>query len=73
MDNHYADLKIEPIKYMESNFSPAEYIGFLKGNIIKYTSRYGHKEGNSTLEESRKIYTYSKFLYEFEKARSADK
>jgi hypothetical protein len=40
---HYNRGDIQPIDFMESNFTPDEYRGFLKGQIIKYVSRYRYK------------------------------
>lgn len=40
---HYARGGIQPIEYMEASFTHEEYIGYLKGNVIKYVSRFQHK------------------------------
>lgn len=37
--NHYKTLAVEPWKAMESWLTREEYIGFLRGNIIKYHAR----------------------------------
>lgn len=42
-DKHYRDSIVEPILVMQDFFSHAELIGFLKGNILKYRLRMGHK------------------------------
>lgn len=42
-DRHYRDAIVEPILVMQDFFSHEELIGFLKGNIIKYRLRMGHK------------------------------
>lgn len=41
---HYTQGGIETIKYIEAKSSPDEYIGYLRGNIIKYASRIGMKD-----------------------------
>ena len=41
--NHYKSLPIQPWDVMESVLTEEEFIGFLKGNIIKYSMRNGHK------------------------------
>jgi hypothetical protein len=44
--NHYKDMPIQPWAIMEAVMTPEEFIGFLKGNIIKYSLRAGRKEGS---------------------------
>ena len=47
-DEHYASMVgLEPIELMQLVLSPAEFIGFLKGNIIKYSMRAGKKQGEA--------------------------
>lgn len=40
---HYME-GIQPIEYIQSRMSPAQFSGYLEGNIIKYISRY-HVKG----------------------------
>lgn len=42
-DKHYRNAVVEPILVMQDFFSREELIGFLKGNILKYRLRGGHK------------------------------
>lgn len=44
--NHYKDMEVQPWHVMEAVLTPEEFIGFLKGNIIKYSMRAGRKEGS---------------------------
>lgn len=44
---HYKDLEVQPWSVMESVLTHAEFVGFLKGNIIKYAMRQGKKEGSN--------------------------
>lgn len=44
--NHYKDMPIQPWALMESVLTREEFIGFLKGNIIKYSLRAGRKDGS---------------------------
>ena len=44
--NHYKDMPIQPWAVMEAVMTPDEFIGYLKGNIIKYSLRAGRKEGS---------------------------
>lgn len=40
---HYTYGGIETIDYIKAKLSPEEFLGYLKGNVIKYTSRAGKK------------------------------
>ncbi len=42
--DHYCYGGIETIDYIKAKLSPAEYTGYLKGSVIKYMSRAGHKD-----------------------------
>lgn len=42
-DKHYRNAVVDPILVMQDFFSREELIGFLKGNILKYRLRMGHK------------------------------
>lgn len=44
--SHYVDMMIQPWDVMESILTQEEFIGFLKGNIIKYSMRAGRKDGS---------------------------
>jgi hypothetical protein len=44
--NHYKDMAVQPWVVMESVLTHAEFVGFLKGNIIKYSLRAGRKDGS---------------------------
>lgn len=59
---HY-DMEIQPIEVMEKTFTPEEFRGFLKGNILKYVMRYQSKGG---VDDLRKIEDYLDRLVEFE-------
>jgi hypothetical protein len=43
--SHYKDLDITPWEVMEAVLTYEEFIGFLKGNVIKYAIRQGKKAG----------------------------
>lgn len=58
-DNHYK-IAIQPIEFMQAALSKDEFIGFLKGNIIKYVARCGRKDAPA--EEVAKIIQYAKWL-----------
>lgn len=60
--DHYNSLAIQPVKYMEANFSKEEYEGYLKGNVVKYISRYQSKNG---VEDLKKAAHYLEMLVDF--------
>lgn len=59
--DHYTSGGIETIDYINAKMTPAQFEGFLLGNIIKYTSRYQYKNG---LEDLKKAEWYLKKLIE---------
>ena len=42
---HYKEMGVQPWEVMESVLTHEEFVGFLKGNIIKYSMRDGNKPG----------------------------
>ena len=60
---HYTNGGIETIDYIKAKMSAEEYIGYLRGNILKYTSRIGLK-GNP-IEDAGKIVWYATELQKF--------
>lgn len=57
-DVHYKKLAIEPIEIMKANFTKEEYIGYCKGNILKYLLR----NKDNPIKEIDKLITYAGFL-----------
>jgi Protein of unknwon function (DUF3310) len=45
---HYKQMKIEPLQYIEEN-----RLGFHEGNIIKYVSRWRQKDGLDDLKKAK--------------------
>ena len=43
---HYKDMPVQPWAVMEAVLSYDEFVGFLKGNVIKYSMRAGRKAGS---------------------------
>ena len=41
---HYKDMPVQPWTVMEAVLTHDEFVGFLRGNIIKYSMRQGRKE-----------------------------
>lgn len=58
---HYTVGGIETIDYIKAKLTPEEYRGFLKGTILGYASRLGHKDGT---DDAGKIGWYAKKLGE---------
>lgn len=42
--SHYKDMSVQPWTVMEALLSREEFIGYLKGNLIKYGMRQGKKD-----------------------------
>ena len=59
-DKHYADTAHQPIEVMQANMTHDEFVGFLKGNIIKYVCRLGKKDEPE--KEAAKIRRYAEWL-----------
>lgn len=66
-DSHYRNSVLEPILVMQSMFTHEEFIGFLKGNILKYRLRLGHKD--DIQKEMDKIQRYEQWLAEAEEGK----
>ena len=54
----------EALDVMKATLSHEEFIGFLKGNILKYQLRLGSKPGESIEKDQEKIKTYKQLLKE---------
>lgn len=50
--NHYTAYSREVIDTMQGDMTPEEFTGYLKGNIIKYISRYQGKNGLEDLNKA---------------------
>lgn len=61
--SHYTDGKIEVIEYIED-----KKLGFCLGNAIKYISRAGKKDGNSRLQDLKKVREYIDYEIKAEEA-----
>lgn len=44
--DHYVKMQVQPWDVMQSVLTREEFVGFLKGNIIKYAMRQGKKDGS---------------------------
>lgn len=71
--DYYNKNGLSPLKAFEEGLlSEEEYIGFLKGNIIKYTIRAGEKTEDSSLDIIKAI-DYLHYLHQALKKRSENK
>src|SRR5699024_8862406 len=59
--SHYTNGNIETIDYLKDTLSKEQYEGFCRGNVLKYLSRYPHKNG---VEDLNKAKTYLEWLIE---------
>lgn len=57
---HYKDMTVQPWEVMEAIMTREEFVGFLKGNIIKYSMRQGRKDS----DDARKCQHYIQKLNE---------
>lgn len=67
-DKHYLEAVVEPIKVMEKLFTKEELKGFIKGNILKYRLRMGHKD--DIQKEMDKIRVYEQWLVKIERGEA---
>lgn len=58
-DAHYQG-DVQPIELMQSTMSTEAFMGFLRGNIIKYACRLGKKD--DVAKETTKILRYAEWL-----------
>jgi hypothetical protein len=62
--NSYYDVGgIETIEIIKAKLTVSEYIGFLKGNVIKYLCRAGYKD--ITIQDYEKAREYLGWLIDF--------
>ena len=58
--DYYKQNKVQTIDAIESQLTPEEFKGYLKGNVIKYLSRGGKKVGSPESEDMKKAQWYLK-------------
>jgi len=51
--NHYKGNGIECIEYMKERLNSEAFLGYLNGNVIKYTHRWQDKNGVEDLRKAR--------------------
>lgn len=57
---HYQVGDKQPIEIMQDVMTPEEFCGYLRGNVIKYSLRMGHKDRKEI--DARKAAQYSKWM-----------
>ena len=62
--SHYKNMPMQPWTVMEAVLSHEEFVGFLKGNIIKYSMRAGQKAGAG--DDADKAWHYRQKLDEIQ-------
>ena len=62
--SHYTSGDIECIDALKASMSQREYIGYLKGNVMKYIWRFDKKESAET-DLQKAIWYLNKMLDEF--------
>ena len=67
-DKHYLESVVEPIKVMEKLFTKVELKGVVKGSILKYRLRMGHKD--DIQKEMDKIRVYEQWLAKLERGEA---
>ena len=58
--SHYAEASVQAIEAIQANMSTEAFVGYLRGNIIKYACRLGRKDKG--LQEAEKIKRYAEWL-----------
>jgi hypothetical protein len=51
--SHYKESVVQPWTAMEAWMSKEEFVGYLRGNVIKYTARCNKKGGIEDLKKAR--------------------
>lgn len=64
---HYKDMGIQPWAVMEAVLTREEFIGYLKGNVIKYAMRQGKKDS----DDANKARHYSVKLVEIQNGKNS--
>lgn len=66
--DHYKAMRVQPWVVMENVLTREEFIGFLKGNLIKYAMRDGRKPGAT--DDASKAAHYLQKLREVQNANT---
>ena len=69
--DHYKKMAIQPWEIMELLLTREEFIGYLKGNIVKYSLRAGRKAG--TDDEAKAAHYFQKLTEVMDDAQNAER
>lgn len=69
-DSHYSAMAVQPIELMQMFMTEEEFIGYLKGNILKYSMRAGKKNGEPVDKDMSKAKRYMEW---YKKALQGEK
>lgn len=65
---HYTVGSVETIEFIKAKLSKQEYIGYLRGNVLKYLSRANYKD--SADEDYDKARVYLNWLIEEQSSKA---
>jgi len=65
---HYTIGSIETIDFIKAKLSKEEFLGYLRGNVIKYLSRANYKD--SAVEDYEKAKVYLSWLIEEQSSKA---
>ena len=68
---HYNKLDVEAIDLIEMSMTRNEFLGYLKGNVLKYIIRYKHK-GKAAEDLGKCIWYLTRLKEKVENAESAN-
>ena len=68
---HYNKLDVEAIDLIEMSMTRNEFLGYLKGNVLKYIIRYKHK-GKAAEDLGKCIWNLTRLKEKVENAESAN-
>jgi hypothetical protein len=61
---HYTSGRIETLDYIQDQLTLPEFIGYLRGQVLKYGSRLGKKPGSNPVDDAGKMAFYARRLEE---------
>lgn len=61
-NSHYKEMPVEPFTLMKALLTKEEWLGFLKGNMIKYALRAGRKPSEPAEKDVTKFLAYRAML-----------
>jgi len=59
---HYTTGNLETIVLLQESLGHEQFVGYLRGNVFKYISRYRHKHAENPVKDLRKAEWYLRRL-----------